>query len=297
MPDLITHTSFNYIIYKLFKNKLVLSLFLLGAILPDIPCALSILFTDFFKIFNSNEYIIAYTTISHSLFVGMVLSILIGNLIKPEKNSILSIFTGYTLHLFLDFLQNNWGYGNLLFYPFSFKLFSLKLFTFGVEYKYIYCIFLLFIFIYIFLKEKKEILYFNFTFKKILLSITLFLVIVVLDINFINKTIKSNCYSIDLRFHPEKYHNKTILMNKIRLINTNPVMTEYRNQKMLLKNVKYIVNKQKAYYIEGIYNHKEKSVKVIKMIEVTPHIKAYISGFGLFLFILYFLLKVKIKLL
>lgn len=298
MPDLITHTSFNYLIYKLIKKKIPLSLFLFGAILPDLFSALFIILIDFFKLFHILEDILIYIVPSHSIFSALLYSIIFGLIFKDKKAGISAIFIGYILHLFLDLLQNNWGYGNLLLYPFYIKPLSLDLFTLGIEYRYIYLIIPFIIIVFMFLKEqKKDILTISLKIKSLLLPIVILLLMLCINFLSTDKIIKSNIYSINFRYNPASYNNKILTISKIRPIKTDPPMIKYRRTKLKLFKIPYKLNKNYAYSLKGIYNHKDKSLEVIKIYQFIPHIKAYLSISGLFLFILFLLLKVKLKIL
>jgi|GEM_PF-5821788 len=296
MPDLITHISFNYIIYKIVKKRLSLFLILFGAILPDLFSAMAILLSDLFKLYDRIEQIIAYMVPSHSIFIAGLLSVAIGIVIKPSRMSIPSLFSGYLLHLFLDLLQDNYGGGILLFYPFFFRTYSLKLFTYGVGFKYIYTIIPIAIFsLFIFREKGKETILFNPKFTRITLSLLLLISAVGINIIFFNKTVKSNTYFINFRFDPAKYHNTQITINKHRPIKTDPVMIRFRRHLLTLKNVKIKVYKDKWYYIKGIYDHRERSLHVIKMIDRPPYMKAIISGVGLLMFMFFLIFKIKIR--
>lgn len=296
MPDLITHTSFNYLIYKILKNRFNLPLFLFGTFLPDFFSAIGILLVDGFKLLNYFDIITGFLAPSHSLLTGLVFGIIVHLLFKREKKPFISFLMGYYLHLFLDFLQNNWGLGNILLYPFSFQPISLKLFTFGVEYSYIYLIIPLSVLFYIFFKEKQSTLHIKTTKREILICFVILLSLGLLSALTIQRVIQGNIYFLNFRNNPHDFHKKTVLLNNTRPENENPPIFNFRGNKIYLKNTAVPVNKKKAYLIKGIYNHKKKSLSVERIIDVVPHIKAYISGLGLFLLILFFLIKVRIQL-
>ncbi len=139
MPDLITHISFNYLIYQFVRKYFYLTLFLFGAVAVDILVGLQMFLIDGLKM-KQGEEIFTLNAFSHSIFGGFMVALIIGNLFYQRRKAIASIFMGYLLHLLLDFLQTNWGKGNLIFYPFSFQTYTLDLFTYGVDYRYIFVI-------------------------------------------------------------------------------------------------------------------------------------------------------------
>lgn len=293
MPDLITHLTFSYIIYKSLKKKLSISFILLGGVLPDFFNAIEIILVNILKSKNIEDIKIL-TVVGHSFFAGLIISLIIGLFFKPEKKYIISLFLGYSLHLLIDLLQNNWSNGFPIFYPFYFKPLSFNLFTYGVEFRYsLSFIFLLFLFFMIF--NEKETLVLNFKIKKIFLSVGLILFLIILNFSLLNKSIESNLCFVDLKYHPKKYHNKIIQMNMVRLTSVNPAMVKFRGHHLLLKKVNIKLNKRLVYDLKGIFDYKNKSVRVSKIIPFVPFMKVYISGIGLIVLIFYFILRVKIR--
>lgn len=293
MPDLITHLTFSYIICKSLKKKLSISFVLLGGVLPDLFTAIEIILVDILKS-KYIEDIQILTMLGHSFFVGLLISLIIGLFFKPEKKYIISLFLGYSFHLLIDLLQNNWSNGIPVFYPFYFKPFSLNLFTYGVEFRYSFS-FILLLFLFFMIFNEKETLILNFKIKKIFLSVGLILFLIILNFSLLNKSIESNIGFVDLKYHPKKYHNKIIQMNMIRLTSVNPVMVKFRGHNLLLKKVNIKLSKRRAYDLKGIFDYNNKSVRVSKIIPFIPFFKVYISGIGLIVLMFYFILRVKIR--
>jgi len=122
MPDIITHTTFAYLIRKRNWDIHFLILFLLGAMLPDL---LTRPFTTFFK---PEQYFI---NASHTPSVVLLWIILISQFFEREIRwqVFKYISLGTLTHFFLDLFQistNNIGYQ--LLFPFSEWNFSFNLF-------------------------------------------------------------------------------------------------------------------------------------------------------------------------
>ncbi len=293
MPDLFTHMALNHIIYKLLKKRLSISFILLGGVIPDFFIAFEKILINILGITNTG-YIIALKEFGHSFFTGLIIALIIGLLFKQEKKYILSLFLGYSLHILLDLTQNIWGGGYLIFYPFYFKLFAFNLFTYGKEFKYIFSLFFLIYLILAAFREKEKLILIP-GIKRILISSGLILFLIIVDLAFLNKVINSNANSIDLQFHPKRYHNKLIRIKKIRLTGINPIKVKFMGHNLLLKNIKKEINKKNTYSIEGVFNYKNKNVRVTKIISLYPYIKDYFSGTALIVLLLFLIFRVKYK--
>ena len=221
------------------------------------------------------------------------MSISIGIFFQPIFKAIATIFLGSLLHLFLDFFQNSWDSGNLIFYPISFKTFSLKLFTFGIDFKYIYVLFFLFIISIIFF-QKKENLNIYFSLKKIIISFLSLVVLILIMIGFYKNTLYSDYGFLNLRFHPKEYDKKIIELNIIPLTQRIPPKVYFRHQSLLLLNFTP-APKFNNYDIQGIYDYSKKTINVLAYHGRNRVPKIIISTLGLLIFLLYMVFKIKYK--
>ncbi len=283
MPDLITHMSFNYIIYKIYRKRFNLILFLAGAIIPDLPISLKIFLIDFLHYYQNIEYISALTHLLHTLLISLLFSISIGVLFEKVFGSIISLYTGILLHLFLDFLQNSWSNGLLLFFPFYNKPFSLNLFTYGIEFKYFYVILPALILVYLWRKERAH-LKFTLNFKRISISIGILILIILISWLNIEKVINSGVLCLDFRFNSQKYDNRIIVLNRTPVVSVEPIKIYYRGKKLTLENVKIPLKKHDKVILKGIYKHNQSRINVIEIHRVN-FIKQIISFTGLLFFL------------
>ncbi len=291
MPDLITHISFNYIVQKFIKKYSFLTLFLFGAIYPDLFVALQYFLIDFLKL-RPIEPIIACCVTSHSIFF-IFLSALALSIYFPRKiKAFFSLFTGMLLHLLLDFFQRNFGGGNILLFPFNFNQYYKELFIYGVTFKYIYIIVPLLILFYI-VKSEKETLIIKFNLKKIIFSAVIFIILGLTVIVNINNIIHGNIFYLDLKYHPDRFDGKQIELCKKKIIKSDPPMVYFRGRNIKLKNVKVKLSNSDKVYVRGIFNNKESSVNVLEIYRFGASYKFYISGIGILIFLIFVAFKVK----
>jgi len=113
MPDLVTHVSAGIIISRLLRKKLIMPLFLLGSILPDVSFKILELF---FPSFHFG--FMAFHSLPSQTAISLVLSQYFE---KGEKRSaFLNLFAGATTHLLFDFAQLHiTGENYYWFLPFS----------------------------------------------------------------------------------------------------------------------------------------------------------------------------------
>ncbi len=282
MPDLITHLSFNYIIYKFLKKYFYITIFLFGAIYPDLFVASQLILIDFLK-FSPVEKIIAFFVSSHSIFFVFISAIGFALFFRDFLKAFFSFFIGAFLHLFLDFFQYNFGNGNILLFPFSYKTFYYPLFIYGVSFKYYYVL-IPFLILIIFTMKEKETLYLIIDLKRVIISVSIFFVLFLIIFYNINNIIKSNIFYLNLRYNPQKYNNKIVELCKVKIINDSPVEVYFRGRVIKLINVGMKLQKGDRIYLKGIYSLNKEEIKVITLYKTLP-LKMYISFIGIIFFI------------
>lgn len=293
MPDLITHLSVNYILLRFWKKHFILSLVMLGAVLPDLVVAWQIGLVDFIRI-RSIEEVYALNAFSHTIAGGVLLSLILGVYFRPRGKAVFSLMTGYLLHLGLDLFQKNWGRGNLLFYPFSFTPISIDLFTYGIEFKILYILPPLAVFLFILFSEKEKI-YMGYSRRDILTSLACLAVLAGIIAFSFPRVLKSDYFFLNFKHHPGQYDDKMILMNMVPVKARFWPCVDFRKQVLTLRGVRLPDGSDRLRYrIKGIYRHGEKAVDVTEMIGVRPAVKQLISGAGLLLFLLFLLFRTRI---
>lgn len=151
MPDLFFHFSTSYLLTRWKKMEPFSISFILGSILPDLPTrALDIALSPFRV--EKGWFFLTYHTP-----IGLILFSYLLSFLFEEKIRILvfgGILGGSVFHLFLDSLQESFYYSNdFVFFPFSFRTFSLNLFYYNdTSYLSIF-IFLSFVFVFILKKR------------------------------------------------------------------------------------------------------------------------------------------------
>ncbi|MDD5065600.1 MAG: hypothetical protein PHF84_01005 [bacterium] len=293
MPDLITHMSINYLLGRSFRRHFSLTLFLLGAVLTDVIVAAQITLIDFFH-FKDIEYLYSIGVFPHTLFGAVTISIILGIYFVPRVRSIFSLFSGYLLHLLVDLFQFNFGNGNLLFYPFGFRTYTLDCFIYGVDYRLIYVVIPLFLFLYILFKEKER-LDLEYSRKAAVVSVSGCLLLFLAALYFSPRVLMSDYYFLKFRFHPEIYDNKVIKIDMGNIRDQKDLIVLFRHHKLTLRKVKMKPEPGYRYKIVGIYRHREGSLEVLRLYKVYPYAKLLISGAGILLFMFFILVKVKIR--
>ncbi|MBN1898778.1 MAG: hypothetical protein JW827_08380 [Spirochaetes bacterium] len=282
MPDIITHMGFNYLVYRAFKKRFNLFLFLLGSFLPDLAVGVKIIIIDIFH-FSPVEFVIGYSVLFHTLIISLLFCLSLGILFEKPLFSTVSLYSGVLAHLLLDFLQDNWGKGLLLFFPFYNRPVKLGFFTYGIEFRYIYVLIPLAIFIYLWKKENLQIRPVV-NYKRILLSLFFTFCIIFLALSQRQKIFESGVFCIDFRFNPEKYHGNPIVFNNVPIVSEKPLQIYARKMILNLKGVKTKFLKGTKVVLKGTYHHPEKSIYVAKIYLRDYSYKQMISFFGLILF-------------
>ncbi|MBP7496919.1 MAG: metal-dependent hydrolase [Bacteroidales bacterium] len=112
MPDLITHTAFAYFIRKRYWSGFYITVFIIGAVLPDVFSRLRIIADDYHWFLST----------FHTPFVLILLSLLISRFFAPglRKRVFKILLMGVASHFVLDILQLGIDdKGNNLFFPFT----------------------------------------------------------------------------------------------------------------------------------------------------------------------------------
>ncbi len=292
MPDLITHISVNYLISKTLKKYIILTLFLFGAIYPDLFVGLQFLLIDILKI-RPIEPVIACCVTAHSIFFLLLSAVALSLLFKHKTKAFISLFIGMLLHIFLDFFQRNFGGGNIILFPLNFRQYYYELFIYGVTFKFVYVIIPLIILFYI-IKKENDTLIFDLKIKYIIASLLIYLILAATIIINIPNIIRGNIFFLDLKYHPEKFHNKQVEVCKQKIIKSNPPTVFFRGKSIILKGTSLKLKKNEYVYVRGIYNNKNKSIKVLEIYKFKKAYKLYISGIGILLLMLFIIFKVKL---
>lgn len=121
MPSPIAHMAAGYIIYRYYspqqsipRSRYRLAITALFSVLPDVDTILGFLFHDFRRYHNG---------ITHSFFVGLILSNFASTAVKRNHNLAFTHFFPFTLipyelHILMDYLARG-KRGVMLFWPFS----------------------------------------------------------------------------------------------------------------------------------------------------------------------------------
>ena len=139
MPSPIAHMAAGYLICRVYPrqqsipcSRYRLAITILFSLLPDVDIILGLLFHDLRRYHNG---------ITHSFFVGLILSHVVGAIVKRNHNlAITHFFTltliPYELHILMDYLARG-KRGVLLLWPFSKRRFRFpkKLF-YGVKWNH-----------------------------------------------------------------------------------------------------------------------------------------------------------------
>lgn len=117
MPDWLTHVMFGLLLCEVFRIKYK-SLVLIGSLLPDIPRLLPHLFGETYSSYWSLQPL-------HTPIGAILLSISVSSLFN--KKAIVPLLLGVSSHFLLDLTIWRLGGGLLVFFPFSWKGYSLDL--------------------------------------------------------------------------------------------------------------------------------------------------------------------------
>lgn len=221
MPDWITHLGIAYFVARILKIKDI-RLFLLGAILPDIS-RIDWLLIDVLK-FNP---ISAYTYFEpfHTPFVMVFVSTLIALFNEKPIKCFYLIFSGAIIHFILDAAQTNVGYGEMLFYPFSFYQLSFNLFwpegIAGIALTLLSGVILLAA-----LTKKHDTAGFALKDKNSKMALPLVMLIIILPFATQNMLMQSNSHYLDFFLHPERYEGKEVAFSYSQIISDNPITIE-----------------------------------------------------------------------
>lgn len=221
MPDWIIHLGIAYFIAEMLKIKDIRSV-LLGAILPDIS-RIDWLLIDIFKINPVETY--TYFEPFHTPFIIFFISIFISLFNEKPRNCFYLIFFGAIIHFILDAAQTNVGYGEMLFYPFSFYQLSLNLFwpesTEGMTLTLLCGVVLL-----VALIKSHKITNFSLNKQYLKMSIPLLLLIIFFPIFTQNMLVQSNSHNLDFFLHPQKYEGKEVAFSYSQIISQDPIIVE-----------------------------------------------------------------------
>ena len=116
MPDLVTHTVIPWLFQKTRGKGRKLSIFLLGAILPDL---LSRSF-NYLAVFRF-PFVSDFTRSIHSPFIAVLYCYALSFFFQEDfrKEVFRALLAGSFIHLGMDYLQIHTGAGNYPFFPFS----------------------------------------------------------------------------------------------------------------------------------------------------------------------------------
>lgn len=220
MPDWITHLGIAYFIARMLIIKDI-RLVLLGSILPDVS-RINLLLIDVLKFDPIDTY--TYFEPFHTPFVIFFICILISLFNQNPKKCFQLIFFGAITHFILDAAQTNIGYGEMLFYPFSFYQISFNLFWHenlaGMTLTLLSGIILLIS------NKRYEITNFTLSNKDLKIATLLVLLIIAFPLITQNMLIQSNSHYLDFFLHPQKYDGKEVAFSYSRIISENPIIVK-----------------------------------------------------------------------
>lgn len=273
MPDWITHITLTYLITKPLKVFDYRFLFL-GAVLPDISKLLEILLG--FLVGNQIVFYMPFIEPFHTPFIMLLFSLAIAFVTDKPKFTFFSIFFATFFHFFLDSFQKHIGYYNLLLYPFSFKNYTIAIIEWNQIKFFLMPLIILFYWIY---KSQKRIVKFRFNF----LSILFVLIALVIISQTKSLFVKNNIFSLEFIHNPQKWEVKFIEINKMKVIDTNPVIIQLGERKLeLVTDEKLKIGDRLGF--KGYY--KEEKLYPVEIKLYKDYLKSYISIVGVIFLIL-----------
>lgn len=130
MPNWIVHLGLQYGVGKAIPQRFRdMTLFMLGAITPDIASVILIGMLDVLNVQKHFDFLIWYFQPFHTPFMSVLIGAFLALILKgPKWAYFLSFSAGALLHFLLDMTQKHIGFHLLIAYPFSFGNYNLRLF-------------------------------------------------------------------------------------------------------------------------------------------------------------------------
>ncbi len=262
MPDWIVHLGVALLFAVIFRIK-NWKLLLTGALLPDLSRILLIL-SNFLGFEEIKSFLILDPI--HTPFVSLLLSLSIALLFNQVFKNLFFIYLGVIIHFALDVLQFAGAFGNMFFYPFYFKEFSLNLFYAGRIIFPVIGLVILLISLY-YLKEKNH-LKIN---EKFYFSAIPVILAIVLVFSTQDELLNANIHSVNFLSYPENYENREIDIYHSRIISLNPVKLNEMG-KIFVLETKEDIKLNSLVTIKGIYRDKKIFVSDIFFHNYNKHI-------------------------
>lgn len=287
MPDWVTHIGIGY----LFSRRICredLSLALIGSILPDVISRIEVILFDFLHLFIFKDFSFRCF---HTPFMLACLCMAVALLnIRPARTfTILFVFS--LLHLFLDIIQVSVpGAGVLLFFPFSYKDYSLNLFNPKDPGYLVFFVFFLSILLWsLFHAPPSPSGHWSKQRLKWIPPILLFLIIFPFYAS--HTMFKHNIDSAQFLDNPDLWEGKNVYLHVSRVISSNPVRVEEGGKHFEVITTLRI-REGEWISLQGIYS-KGKIVPNIIVPNMPPLRKAFFSVIGFLYLIVFFVLQRK----
>ncbi len=272
MPDWIVHIAFALLLAVVLKIK-NWKLLIAGAILPDISRLILIIF-NFLGFDEIQTYL--FLEPMHTPFINLLMSISLALFFNGFFINLLIIYLGVISHYLLDLLQFAGAFGHMIFYPISFKEYSVNLVYSGKIIFPIIGVIVLLISLY-YLKEKNN-LTLN---KKYYLSVIPLLITFLFMFLTQEDLLKANIHSVNFISFPEDYENQEINLHNSKITSLNPVKLDEMGKVFTLETSENL-ELNSLVSVHGIYKNKIIVVDEIFFHNLNKHIFSLI---GLFIFI------------
>ena len=277
MPDWIVHIAFALLIALIFKIK-NWKLLVAGAILPDVSriifFILSFLGFDEVKAFIFLEPM-------HTPFINLLMSISLALFFNGFFMNLFLVYLGVISHYLLDIFQFAGSFGHLVFYPLSFREYSVNLFYAGKIIFPILGIIILMISLH-YLKEKNN-LTLN---KKYYLSVIPIIIALFFMFSTQDDLLMANIHGTNFVSFPEIYENREVDLHNSRIISLSPVKLIELGRVFTLET-KEDLKLNSLVTVHGIYKNNIIFVDKVFFHNLNKNIFSFI---GLFIFI-YLILK------
>ncbi len=221
MPDWITHLGGGYLLYRPISRKDIRVL-LLGTILPDVFSRVPALLDDVFHLPLPQYYQFGAL---HTPFMLLLLAAFIALFSTDFFRCLGLILGGGIFHILLDMTQTKFaGFGQLLFYPLSYKTYQLNLFSYkGWGYYLMVAAFFVLLLSYV---NKPRINPVTFRLQRIGWAVPLLSLILLLPYVTWKQFWQHNVGYIVFRYYPERFENQEVALHFSRVVSTKPLIIE-----------------------------------------------------------------------